>query len=229
MNALTKQLRAELKAAAADKKYREMQTRIIPTVPADSIIGVRVPDIRKTAAAHRGEDVTAFLNELPHKYMEENYLHAFFVAAIRDFDECMERTEGFLPYIDNWAVCDSFAPKVFEKHRPELPGKIAEWHRSGHTYTIRFGTGCLMRWYLDAGFEERFLDMAASVRSEEYYVNMMTAWFFATALAKQYESTLPYITERRLDKWTHNKAIQKALESFRVSDEHKAELKALKY
>ncbi|MCR4780242.1 MAG: DNA alkylation repair protein [Ruminiclostridium sp.] len=229
MNALTKQLRAELKAAASDEKYREMQTRIIPTVPADSIIGVRVPDIRQLAAAHRGEDVTGFLGELPHKYMEENYLHAFFVAAIRDFDECMSRTEEFLPYIDNWAVCDSFAPKVFGKHRQELLAKIPEWHNSGHTYMIRFGTGCLMRWFLDEGFEPRFLDMAASVRSDEYYVNMMTAWFFATALAKQYESSLPYISEHRLDKWTHNKAIQKALESYRVPDDHKSELRALKY
>lgn len=228
MKSLTKQLQAELKASASDEKYRVMQTHIIPTVAADSIIGVRVPDIRKIAAAHKSDDVSEFLDELPHRYLEENYLHSFFIASMRDFGECMRRTEEFLPHIDNWAVCDSFAPKCFAKHKAELLEKISEWHGSPHTYTVRFATGCLMRWYLDADFEPRFLDMAAAVRSEEYYVNMMTAWYFATALAKQYESALPYITEHRLDPWTHNKAIQKACESFRVSDEHKAELKKFK-
>ncbi len=140
----------------------------------------------------------------------------------------MRRTEEFLPYVDNWAVCDSFAPKCFAKHKQELIPKIIEWHRSGHTYKIRFGTGCLMRWYLDGDFRTEDADMAASVRSSEYYVNMMTAWYFATALAKQYDAVLPYITERRLDPWTHNKAIQKAIESFRVSDEHKQYLRTLK-
>ncbi len=225
MNELAKKLQNELKAEVSDEKYREMQTRIIPNILADSILGVRVPDIRKIAAKYKETDVSPFLDDLPHRYHDENYLHACFLNGIKDHGECMERVEAFLPHIDNWAVCDGLAPKVFAKHKPELLKKVPVWHASGHTYTIRFGTGCLMRWFLDDDFEPRFLDMAAAVRSEEYYVNMMTAWYFATALAKQYDSTLPYITEHRLDEWTHNKAIQKAVESFRVTDEHKSELK----
>jgi len=228
MNRIKETLLKELKAAASDEKYRIMQTKIIPTVDAENIIGVRVPEIRKTAAKYRNEDAAAFLDELPHRYLEEYYLHAFLLSGMKDYEECMRRTELLLPYIDNWAVCDSFAPKVFAKHKPELPDKIKQWHASGHTYTIRFGTGCLMRWFLDGDFKPEYLEMAASVRSEEYYVNMMTAWYFATALAKQYDSTLPYLTERRLDKWTHNKTIQKAIESFRVSEERKEFLKKLK-
>lgn len=226
MNDITGTLRDELKAAATDEKYREMQTHIIPNIPADCILGVRVPDMRIIAAKYKKTDVSPFLDALPHKYHDENYLHALFLNSINDYDECMGRVEEFLPHIDNWAVCDSLAPKVFAKHKPELLKKIPVWHASGHTYKIRFGTGCLMRWFLDDDFEPRFLDMAAAVRSEEYYVNMMTAWYFATALAKQYDSALPYIAEHRLDKWTHNKAIQKSVESFRVSEEHKAELKS---
>ena len=228
MNTLSEQLRIELRAAATDEKYRDMQTRIIPNIPAGIILGVRVPDMRKIAAKYKKTDTSPFLEDLPHKYHDENYLHALLLNGIKDYGECMSRVEAFLPHINNWAVCDSLAPKVFAKHKPELLGKIPEWHTSGRTYTIRFGTGCLMRWFLDEDFEPRFLDMAAAVRSEEYYVNMMTAWYFATALAKQYDSALPYIAEHRLDKWTHNKAIQKSLESYRVSDEHKAELQALR-
>ncbi len=225
MNELTKVLQNELKAAASDAKFREMTVRIIPNIPADSIIGVRSPDVKKIAAKYRKQDISGFLDKLPHRYLEENSLHAAFLNGLKDYGECMGRVEEFLPHIDNWAVCDGLAPKVFAKHKQELLGKIPAWHGSGHTYTIRFGTGCLMRWFLDEDFEPRFLDMAAAVRSEDYYVNMMTAWYFATALAKQYDSALPYIAEHRLDRWTHNKAIQKAIESFRVTDEHKAELK----
>lgn len=225
MNEITDILQKELQAAASDIKYREMTIRIIPNIPADSIIGVRSPDIKRIAAKYRKQDVSGFLDELPHRYLEEYHLHAAFLNGIKDYEECMERVETFLPHIDNWAVCDGLAPKVFAKHKPELLEKTPGWYASGHTYTIRFATGCLMRWFLDEDFETRFLDMAAAVRSEEYYVNMMTAWYFATALAKQYDSALPYITERRLDKWTNNKAIQKAIESFRVTDEHKTELK----
>lgn len=225
MNELTEILQNELKAAASDAKFREMTVRIIPNIPADSVIGVRSPDVKKIAAKYRKQDISGFLDELPHRYLEENSLHVAFLNGIKDYGECMDRVEAFLPHIDNWAVCDGLAPKVFAKHRQKLLGKIPAWHASGHTYTIRFGTGCLMRWFLDEDFEPRFLDMAAAVRSEEYYVNLMTAWYFATALAKQYDSALPYITEHRLDRWIHNKAIQKAVESFRVTDEHKAELK----
>ena len=211
-----------------DTEYRDFGAKIINNIPKERIIGVRSPALRKLAAEYRGKDVSAFLNELPHTYHEENYLHAQFINTMKNFGDCMRETERFLPYIDNWAICDTLAPKVFAKHRSELLGKIPLWHASGHTYTIRFGTGALMRWFLDEDFDTKYADMAAAVRSDEYYVNMMTAWYFATALAKQYDAVLPYIEQRKLDPWTHNKAIQKATESFRVSDEHKAYLRTLK-
>ena len=211
-----------------DTEYRDFGAKIINNIPKERIIGVRSPALRKLAAEYRGKDVSAFLNELPHTYHEENYLHAQFINTMKNFGDCMRETERFLPYIDNWAICDTLAPKVFAKHRSELLGKIPLWHASAHTYTMRFGTGALMRWFLDEDFDTKYADMAAAVRSDEYYVNMMTAWYFATALAKQYDAVLPYIEQRKLDPWTHNKAIQKATESFRVSDEHKAYLRTLK-
>ena len=169
-----------------------------------------------------------FLEDLPHKYFEENQLHAFIISGIKDLRECMEELEKFLPYVDNWATCDQMSPKIFKKHREVLFAHIKEWIRSDKTYTVRFGVGMLMEHFLDDDYDPKYPEMIAGLRSEEYYVNMMIAWYFATALAKQYESILPYIEQKRLDDWTHNKAIQKSLESRRIGDEQKLYLKSLK-
>lgn len=212
-----------------DLKYKEFQAKLMPTVDPDTVIGVRTPELRKYAGELAGTPAAeAFLEELPHAYYEENNLHGFLLEKVKDYDRAMAYVEGFLPYIDNWATCDMVCPKVFGKHLPELLEKIRVWIRSGETYTVRFGLGMLMRFYLDGAFRPEYLELAAGVRSEEYYVNMMTAWYFATALAKQYRAALPYLQECRLDPWTHNKAIQKALESARVSPEHKAFLRTLR-
>ena len=212
-----------------DGQYREMQIRTIPTVKPESIIGVRTPELRKMAKEiGQEEDAAAFLNDLPHRYFEENQLHAFIISGMKDYGKCLGALETFLPFVDNWATCDQMSPKVFRKHRPELLESIRKWISSGRTYTIRFGTGMLMEHYLDEDFDPAYPEMAAGVRSEEYYVNMMTAWYFATALAKQYEAVLPFIENRRLDVWTHNKAIQKAIESYRITPEQKDYLRTLK-
>lgn len=215
--------------ALQDEKYREFQRSLIPGLPRENIIGIRIPVMRKLAKEFVKEpEAAVFLKQLPHTYYDENILHALLIAEIKDYDACMEAVEAFLPYIDNWAMCDSLSPKVFGKHKTELLQKIRLWILSGHTYTCRFGIGMLMRWFLDEDFQPGYLELPAAVRSEEYYVNMMTAWYFATALAKQYEAALPYIEGRKLDVWTHNKAIQKARESRRVSQEHKEYLGTLK-
>ncbi len=212
-----------------DPEYRELQIRLIPTVKPEAVIGVRTPQLRKTAKLlGQDRDTDFFLNDLPHAFFEENQLHAFIVSGIRDYTECLDAVNRFLPYVDNWATCDQMSPRVFRKHRPELIDSIEKWIRSAHTYTIRFGIGMLMEHYLDDDFDPAFPEMAASVRSEEYYVNMMTAWYFATALAKQYDAVLPLIENRRLDAWTHNKAIQKATESYRIPPERKSYLRTLK-
>ena len=173
-------------------------------------------------------DSASFLAELPHRYFDENQLHAFLMSEMKDFPRCMEEVERFLPYIDNWATCDQLSPKVFRKHRKELLLRIPEWIRSKETYTIRFGIGMLMQHFLDEDFDPAYLELVAALRSEEYYVNMMIAWYFATALAKQYDAALPLMENRQLSDWTHNKAIQKALESFRVTPEHKEVLRSLR-
>ena len=178
-------------------------------------------------AAAAGE-TAAFLNDLPHRYFDENQLHAFMLSEMRDFDRCMDGVRRFLPYVDNWATCDQMSPKVFKRHRAQLPGNVREWLASGHTYTVRFAIGMLMAHFLDEDFDEEYPRWVSQVRSDDYYVNMMIAWYFATALAKRYEAVLPYIEERRLPPWTHNKAIQKSLESYRIPDERKAYLKGLK-
>ena len=212
-----------------DPKYREMQVRIIPAVRPESIIGVRTPELRRMARQYaQAGDVEMFLKDLPHRYFEENQLHAFILSGMKDYGECLAALNRFLPYVDNWATCDQMSPKVFGKHREELLNSIREWIGSKETYTIRFGIGMLMEHYLDRDFDPACLEMAACVRSEEYYVNMMTAWYFATALAKQYDAALPYIEMRRLDDWTHNKAIQKAIESYRIPPERKDYLRSLK-
>ena len=212
-----------------DEKYREMQIKIIPTVKPESIIGVRTPELRKMAKRlGKIDDIDTFLSDLPHKYFDENQLHAFIVSEIKDYDSCMERTEQFLPYVDNWATCDQMSPKIFKKNRQDILKHIKKWIKSKKTYTIRFGIGMLMEHLLDEDYDIKYPEMVAGVRSEEYYVNMMIAWYFATALAKQYESILPFIEENRLDVWTHNKVIQKSVESYRIAPEQKEYLKTLK-
>ncbi len=212
-----------------DTEYRDFQSKLIPTVDAKCFIGVRTPDLRKYASAlAKQEDITVFLNSLPHKYFDENQLHAFIISGMKDYDRCIEELNRFLPYVDNWATCDQMSPKVFKKHRAELSDQISVWIESDHTYTVRFGIGMLMEHYLDDDFATEYPETVAKIRSEEYYINMMIAWYFATALAKQYETILPFIEERRLDAWTHNKSIQKAVESNRITAEQKAYLKTLK-
>lgn len=210
----------------ADPKYRSFQAKLVPTVAEDSVLGVRIPDIRRLAKELDRSERSEFLSELPHRFYDENILHSAVLCNIRDFPEALAETERFLPFIDNWAVCDTLSPKCFSKHKAELLPNIRRWMKSGRTYTVRFGTGMLMRHFLDADFKPEYLCWAAEIKSEEYYVNMMTAWFFATALAKQYDFAVGYIDERRLGEIPHKMAIQKALESFRVSDEHKEHLRA---
>ena len=211
------------------KVYRDFQSKLIPNVNPETVIGVRTPELRAFAKAlvKKGEEVE-FLGALPHQYFDENQLHAFILSEIKDYDRCMQETERFLPFIDNWATCDQLSPKVFKKHRQKLLPHIEKWIASEEVYTVRFAIGALMRYFLDDDFDLAYPELVAAVRSEEYYVNMMIAWYFATALAKQYESILPYFETQRLDDWTHNKAIQKAVESRRITMQQKEYLKNLK-
>ena len=212
-----------------DDDYREFQAKLVPTVPPETIVGVRTPDMRKIAKEVYGsEDRDAFLADLPHKYYEENLIHFFVVAMIKDFDQCVRAVEAFLPYIDCWPVSDQATPKIFKKHHQELIPLIKKWIASEHIYTARFGMRMLMNEFLGDDFKEEYLDLVASKQGDDYYLKMMIAWYFATALAKKYEETIPYFENRRLDEWVHKKAIQKAVESFRVTDEHKVYLKSLR-
>ena len=212
-----------------DKQYREFQSRLMPTVDKKSVIGIRIPVLRKFAAEfHTKEETGSFLSELPHRYYEENNLHAFLIEKEKDYDKCISLLDDFLPYIDNWATCDMMSPKVLGKNRDKLIREINRWIESGDTYTMRYGINLLMKYYLDEDFAEEYLRLVAEAVSDEYYVNMVRAWYFATALAKRYDETLPFLTENRLDKWTHNKTIQKSVESFRITDEQKKYLKTLK-
>lgn len=212
-----------------DEKYAEFQAKLIPGTDAKKVIGIRTPALRKFAKQMiRREDADDFLSDLPHKYFDENQLHAFMISEIKDYDECVARVNEFLPYVDNWATCDQMSPKVFKKHKPEILKEVKKWIKSGHTYTVRFGICELMADFLDEDFDEKYPGMVAAIKSEEYYVNMMIAWYFATALAKQYDVIIPYIENRKLDKWTHNKAIQKAIESYRITEEQKTYLRTLK-
>ncbi|MBP3333125.1 MAG: DNA alkylation repair protein [Clostridia bacterium] len=204
-----------------DAKYRDFSLRLIPDVPYESVIGVRIPLIRRLAKEMSVEDAKAFLSELPHTYFEEYHLHSFLIERISDFDLCIEETERFLPYIDNWSVCDSFSPKVFKRHRSELLERIKLWIESSHAYTVRFAIKMLMEHFLDEDFSKEYPEAVASVKSDEYYVKMMVAWYFATALAKQRDTILPYLTRYRLDGETHAMAIRKILDSYRISDEDK--------
>lgn len=221
-------IRAQL-FALQDKEYRVFYSRLMPTLPPETVIGVRVPLLRKLAKQLTDTpEAEVFVQDLPHFYYEENALHAFLLEPVRDYGIALAATERFLPYVDNWAVCDSFSPKVFAQHKPELLSAIRRWLSSDQVYTVRYGIGMLMRYYLDDAFRPEYLAWVAVVHSEEYYVNMMRAWYFATALAKQPAAALPWLTEKRLDVWTHNKTIQKAVESRRIPPEQKQALRALR-
>jgi 3-methyladenine DNA glycosylase AlkD len=241
-----------------DLEYRTFQIKLIPNVSDDVFIGIRTPALRKYAkelykeaeaqrknaesrktadscgagstSIIKGQEtfLDHFLLDLPHHYFDENQLHAFIISEKKDFTGCIEQVDRFLPYVDNWATCDQLSPGVFKKNRPALVPYIRKWISSGETYTVRFAIGTLMQHFLDDAFDPEWPEMAARVQSEEYYVKMMIAWYFATALAKQYETVLPYLEEHRLEPWTHNKTIRKAVESYRITPEQKAYLKTLK-
>lgn len=212
----------------ADENYKAFNSKLIPTVDSETVIGVRTPAIRMLAKEICGGDAEEFMAELPHKYYEEYNLHGFLIEKIKDYDTCIASLNAFLPYVNNWATCDCITPKVFGKNTDKLLSQIDEWLCSKHTYTVRFAIKMLMNFYLDEKFDVSCLEKVACVKSDEYYINMMIAWYFATALAKQYDAAVLYIENRKLDTWTHNKAIQKATESNRVSEEKKAYLKTLK-
>ena len=212
-----------------DTKYRDFQGKLIPTVKPDTIIGVRTPDLRKYAKGlYKQPETQAFLAELPHSWFDENQLHAFILSEEKNFDKCIVLVEAFLPYIDNWATCDQLSPKAFKKKPELLLPYIKKWLKSKHTYTVRFAIGMLMQHFLDEHFDPAYLKQVAAVRSQEYYINMMVAWYFATALAKQHDAALPYIEQKKLPAWTHNKTIQKAVESYRITDGQKTYLRSLK-
>ena len=215
--------------ALQDVAFGDFQAKLMPTIDRNNVIGVRTPDLRKLARliAKTGA-ARDFISQLPHRYFEENNLHAFIVAGISDFDEAMRQTEIFLPHIDNWATCDQFTPKVFGKHPAELLSAVKVWITSPHTYTIRFAIKMLMTFFLDERFKPEYMRLVASVKSDEYYIKMMIAWYFATALTKQYDAAVGIVAGRALDAWTHNKAIQKAVESYRISDEKKTYLRSLR-
>ncbi len=209
-----------------EKEYREFSSKLMPTVEKSSVIGIRTPILRKYAKSL--ENYQEFLQDLPHKYFEENNLHAFLIEKEQDFEKCIEKLNAFLPYVDNWATCDSMKPKVLKKDPQKLLFHIKKWLAAKDVYTVRYGINLLMSFYLDENFDKEYLMLVANVKQKEYYINMMRAWYFATALAKQYEQTIPYIENKILDKWTHNKTIQKAVESLRIRKEQKDYLKTLK-
>lgn len=212
-----------------DKEYKDFHAKLIPTVNPDNIIGIRTPQLRKFAANFaKSEEAESFMKSLPHRYYEENNLHGFLIEKIRDHNKLITALDSFLPYVDNWATCDTISPALIKKTPSEFLPYIKRWMRSGHTYTVRFGIEMLMKFFLDEQFSEGYPKLVAEVKSDEYYINMMIAWYFATALAKQYDAVLPYLTEKRLDTWVHNKTIQKAIESYRISKEQKDYLRTLK-
>lgn len=206
-----------------DVSYQQMQRRLLPTLDPNTIIGVRTPELRRLAKEMENAD--AFLLQLPHRYFEENQLHSFVLERGKDFETTIGNVEAFLPFVDNWATCDQLSPRVFRKHRRELLPYIRRWIASDRPYTIRFGIGMLMSHYLDGDFDPAYPEWVAAVQNEDYYVKMMAAWYFATALAKQFDAVFPFLSEYRLDTWTHNKAIQKSVESYRILPEQKEILK----
>lgn len=209
-----------------DMAYRDFHSRLMPDIDKETVIGIRVPVLRKYAKSIAGTELSEmFIKELPHCYYEENNLHMMLITGIKDYDICISEIERFLPYIDNWATCDFPAPKCFENHKEDLLPVIKRWIDSSETYIIRYGIGMLMRLYLDADFDPEYVRIVAEVKSDEYYVNMMIAWYMATALAKQWDAVIPYIEEHRMSDWVHRKTIQKAVESYRITDEQKRYLK----
>jgi len=215
--------------AMQDKEYALFQAKLTPGIPMEHFIGVRVPLLRAFAKTYiKEEESKEFLGQLPHEYYDEDMLHGLLISLEKDYDYCIEQIDRFLPYIDNWAVCDIMSPKVFIKHKKDLLLKIKEWSKSSHTYTCRFGLEMLMSHFLDDDFLPEYLEIVVAARSEHYYVKMMVAWFFATALAKQWDATIPYLQDKRLATWTHNKTIQKACESYRITPEQKEYLKTLR-
>ena len=219
----------DLLFAKQDIKYRDFQAPLFPNIDKEKMIGVRTPELKKLAKELNGSELAnRFINSLPHDYFDENQLHAFIISLNKDYECCLKEVERFLPYVDNWGTCDQLSPKVFSKHKDELILNIKKWLNSEHVYTERFAIGLLLGLYLDESFKEDYLKWVSSVQSEEYYVNMMIAWYFATALAKQWNVTIKYIKEKRLSPWVHNKTIQKAVESYRINDDQKAYLKRLK-
>lgn len=215
--------------ALRDQAYKDFHKKLIPTIDSNRIIGVRTPILRSMAKRWAGQpEAQAFLHALPHTYYEENNLHAFLLEQITDYPTLLAELNVFLPYIDNWATCDGLRPKCVKKHLPEFLQEIRGWMQSERTYTVRFGINMLMSFYLDDAFQEEYLSWIAQVQSKEYYVQMMQAWYFATALAKQWDSTIGYLQTGQLSTWVHNKTIQKAIESRRVTDQHKQYLRTLK-
>lgn len=212
-----------------DKAFAEFHRRLVPNLEPQKIIGVRTPQLRALAKQiAKEENCEAFLKELPHEYYEENQLHGFILSQIKDFDICIQYLEAFLPYMDNWATCDQTSPKIFKKHKEELLPYIYKWIQKEHTYTVRFAIGMLMQHFLDEDFKPEYVQMVSSIQSEEYYINMEIAWYMATALAKQWDVVIPYLEQKKMEPWVHNKTIQKARESYRITDEQKDYLKKLK-
>ena len=216
--------------AMQDMDYRAFHCRLMPTVDPDRVIGVRTPALRALARELFGTpEAEVFRSDLPHRYYEENNLHGILLCSGKDFQETVDALDRFLPYVDNWATCDLLSPKAFRRNLTSLPQHIRRWLDADHPYTVRFGLGALMRFLLDEGFEPVYLDWAACLEREEYYIRMMVAWYFATALAKQYDTALPYLEQCRLDRWTHHRTIQKAVESNRIPPERKAYLRTLRW
>lgn len=215
-----------------DLKYRDFQSKLMPTVDKEKIIGVRIPQLRKYAATFskltESAEVKEFMRNLPHQYYEEDNLHGFLIEKIKNYDKCISALDNFLPFVDNWATCDMMNPKVLKKEPEKLMAKIKVWLNAKETYVVRFAIGCLMNYYLEEHFTTECADLVSQVQSEEYYIQMMQAWYFATALAKQYDAILPYLLEHRLSLWVHNKTIQKAVESYRITPEQKEYLKSLR-
>ena len=212
-----------------DLKYKEFHQKLMPTVNPDKVIGIRTPVLRKFAKDFsKREEAESFIKNLPHKYYEEDNLHAFLLEEIRDYETLIEELNKFLPFVDNWATCDMMRPKTLKNHKTELLEDIKRWLTLKDTYTIRFAVNCLMLYYLEEDFKPEYLQWVKNIESQEYYINMVRAWYFATALAKQYDETVKFLENNALDKWTHNKTIQKAIESYRITSEQKEYLRTLK-
>lgn len=225
---ITERIREQL-FAHKDEEYQKFQSKLIPNIPAESVIGVRTPILRQMAKdLGKHPEIEAFLNDLPHQYYEENNLHGFIICSLKDFDACIDKLNVFLPYVDNWATCDQPTAKVMQKNTDKLLPMIKKWLASDEVYTIRFAINCLMRFYLDENFEIEYLDLVSGVENPDYYVKMVVAWYFATALAKQYDATITYIEKHVLEEWTHKKTIQKAIESYRITPEQKEYLRSLR-